>query len=157
MKLHDWAIRWNVPKEAIAELRALLGVIYTKQVLNVSKSEASVLNDVRLEAAQKGCHLWRNNNGALYSKDGQFVRFGLANDSEKINKVIKSADLIGIKPILITEAHIGKTIGQFVSRETKKPDWKYTGTERERAQLHWAELITSFGGDACFTTGVGTI
>jgi hypothetical protein len=52
---------------------------------------------------------------------------------------------------------VGYTIGQFVSREIKIPGWKFQNTEREQAQLKWAELIISLGGDACFTTGVGTL
>jgi len=50
--------------------------------------------------------------------------------------------LIGIKPG-----------GQFVSREVKRPGWRYTGTEREVAQLRWIEIVTALGGDAKFTTG----
>lgn len=119
--------------------------------------ESDVLNRVKLEAARKGVHLWRNNVGGIYAADGTFFRYGLANESKKINAIIKSADLIGIRPIVITEAMVGLTIGQFISREIKAPDWKYRGTERERAQLAWAELILSLGGDASFATNEGTI
>lgn len=120
-------------------------------------SESGVLSDIRLEASQLGCRLWRNNVGATYTQSGQFMRFGLANDSAALNRAIKSADLIGIKPVLITQAHLGTVIGQFLSREVKHPGWKYAGTERERAQLAWAELINSLGGDACFAVGRGTL
>lgn len=120
-------------------------------------SESGISSDIRLEASQLGYRLWRNNVGAAHTSTGQFIRFGLANDSTQLNRVIKSADLIGIRPILITPAHVGMTIGQFISREVKKPSWKYTGTERERAQLAWAELVNSLGGDACFTIGRGTL
>jgi len=121
------------------------------------KSESGTLSDIRLEASQHGCRLWRNNVGATYTQSGQFMRYGLANDSAALNIAIKSADLIGIRPVLITQQHLGKTIGQFLSREVKHAGWRYTGTNRERAQLAWAELINSLGGDACFTTGRGTI
>jgi len=120
-------------------------------------SESGVSSEIRLEASQLGARLWRNNVGALLTPSGQFMRFGLANDSAQLNRVIKSADLIGIRPIVITPEHVGQTIGQFISREVKNPDWKYTGTDRERAQLAWAELVNSLGGDACFTTGRGTL
>jgi hypothetical protein len=52
---------------------------------------------------------------------------------------------------------VGMTIGQFVSREIKGSDWKFTGNERETAQLRWIELITGMGGDACFATDEGTL
>ena len=120
-------------------------------------SESGISSDIRLEASQRGYRLWRNNVGATYTPSGQFIRFGLANDSAQLNKAIKSADLIGIRPVLITQEHVGLTIGQFISREVKHPGWRYTGIERERAQLAWAELINSLGGDACFTTGRGTL
>lgn len=120
-------------------------------------SESGILSEIRLEASQAGCRLWRNNVGATYTPTGQFIRFGLANDSTQLNQVIKSADLIGIRPILITSQHIGQIIGQFISREVKNPSWKYKGTAREKSQLAWADLINSLGGDACFATGKGTI
>ena len=120
-------------------------------------SESGVLSDIRLEASQCGCRLWRNNVGATYTKRGDFLRYGLANDSEALNKAVKSADLIGIKPVFITPAHVGTIIGQFISREVKHPAWSYTGNERERAQLAWAEIINELGGNACFATGRGTL
>lgn len=120
-------------------------------------SEAGILSDIRLEASELGARLWRNNVGATYTPTGQFIRYGLANDSAVINRSIKSADLIGIRPILITKAHVGMIIGQFISREVKHPNWRYTGNDRERAQSNWAELILSLGGDACFAIGRGTL
>lgn len=120
-------------------------------------SESGISSDIRLEASELGYRLWRNNVGATYTPSGQFIRFGLANDSTQLNRVIKSADLIGIRPILITQEHVGLIIGQFISREVKHPGWVYKGTERERAQLAWAELVNSLGGNACFTTGRGTL
>jgi hypothetical protein len=90
-------------------------------------------------------------------QDGNFIRYGLANESKNVNKQIKSADLIGIRAVRIENHMIGLTIGQFVSREIKSASWKYTGTEREQAQLRWAKLIASFGGDACFATAEGTL
>ena len=119
--------------------------------------EIEIQNKIKLEASKIGARLWRNNVGATYTSTGGFIRYGLANDSLTLNKMIKSADLIGIKPILITQEHVGRVIGQFVSRETKIPGWHYSGSDHERAQLAWAELIISLGGDACFATGEGTL
>ena len=158
MQLDAWAARWRIPQDAITELKRTLGIAHSgTHVKTADYSESAVQNLVRLEASQKGCRLWRNNVGATYTKDGAFLRYGLANESSAVNKLVKSADLIGIRPVIITPAMIGLTLGQFVSREVKTSNWHYTGTEREQAQLRWAEMITSFGGDACFAVGTGTI
>ena len=121
------------------------------------QSEAAVQALVRLEASAMGIALWRNNVGVLKDERGVPVRYGLANDSSQVNANFKSADLIGIRPVFITPAHVGLVLGQFVSREVKAPGWRYTGTEREAAQLAWLELVRRYGGDAAFATGVGSL
>ena len=120
-------------------------------------SESKIQSLLRLEAVRVGARLWRNNVGACYTREGAFLRYGLANDSSVMNAQIKSADLIGIRPVMITPADVGRVIGQFVSREVKPSNWRYAGTPREQAQLAWAELILSMGGDACFVTGEGSL
>lgn len=154
MQLFLWASKWGVPSQAIEELKELYGINITNSGRN--DTETTVSNMVKLEASQKGMRLWRNNVGAI-NTGGSFIRFGLANESSSINKKIKSADLIGIRPIKISQKHMGVTIGQFVSREIKSSQWRFTANERELAQLAWAELISSFGGDACFATSEGTL
>jgi hypothetical protein len=116
----------------------------------MNENELSAL--VRLEAEKQGMRLWRNNVGATYTKEGNFIRYGLANDSKQLNSVVKSADLIGVKPIRITSEMIGKVIGQFVSYEIKNPHWVYRGTPHEMSQHRWLELIKMLGGDARFIT-----
>jgi hypothetical protein len=116
-----------------------------------------VQSRVRLEASRKGVTLFRNQVGAMYDERGNFVRFGLANDSAQLNSRIKSADLIGMRPIVITAEMVGRTVGQFVSRECKRGDWSFTGDEHELAQLAWAAFVTSMGGDAAIVNGEGTL
>ena len=153
----DWAARWGVHPNAMAELQQrMLGLDGTPGAVT-GKSEAAVQSQVRLEASRKGGRLWRNNVGAGYAEDGSFMRWGLANDSAQVNKVIKSADLIGLRPVLIEPKHVGLVIGQFVSREVKAAGWRYTGTDREVAQLNWTTLVNTLGGDAAFATGEGTL
>lgn len=111
---------------------------------------------VRLEAPRYGVWLGRNNVGALLDKRGVPVRYGLANESKQMNEVMKSGDLIGIRAVLIQPWHVGTTIGQFVSRECKRPGWTYRGDAHETAQANWAALVTKYGGDAKFATGEGS-
>lgn len=154
----QWAIRHGVSHIALAELRAMMGVdTNVATVATKPGSEAAVQQLIRLEASRVGARIWRNNVGACKDETGRMIRYGLCNDSAALNKRIKSHDLIGIRPVLITPAHVGHTIGQFISREVKAPGWTYRGTEREVAQLAWTNMITSLGGDACFATGEGTL
>ena len=93
---------------------------------------------------------------ALEVKDerGVPIRFGLANTSKAVNGELKSGDLIGIRPVLITPDMVGKVIGQFVSRECKESHWKYNPRDtRDVAQGRWAALVNSLGGDAKVTVG----
>ena len=117
------------------------------------KSEDEVQAIVRLKYAQHNIVLWRNNTGALKDANGRLVRYGLCNDSAALNRSLKSSDLIGIAPRVITQADVGKTIGQFIARECKPEGWGYKGTEREIAQRRFIELVNSLGGNAGFTTG----
>lgn len=158
MNLEQWGIKWGVPAAALQDLRQSWGVLGRDEPPEAAgKSEAWAQSMVRLEASQKGMRLWRNNVGALQDERGVPVRYGLANHSKQINEVLKSGDLIGIRPVLVTPVWLGCTLGQFVSREIKEPGWRYTGTEREVAQLKWLQLVNSLGGDAAFATGTGTL
>jgi hypothetical protein len=160
MNLSTWVARWRIPAQAMDELRQIFGIPdlhVVESSINNEISETALINLIKLEASRKGARLWRNNVGATYGEGGSYIRFGLANESAAVNKIIKSADLIGIKPVLITPDMVGKIIGQFISREVKSPGWHYTGTEREQAQLRWAHLIISLGGNACFATSDTTI
>jgi hypothetical protein len=157
MNLNEWAIKWGVPFEAVEDLRRSMGTVNTDPIPQVGESETAVQTRVRLEASRIGGRLWRNNVGAGKLQEGSFLRWGLANESKEMNKIIKSSDLIGLKPVLITSEHIGQVIGQFVAREVKPEAWRYGATEREQAQLKFLELVASLGGDAAFANGEGTL
>lgn len=152
-----WAMRHGVSQAALADLVRELTVATPSAPNAEPHSEDWVQAQVRLEAARAGVGLWRNNVGALRDENGRMVRYGLANDSKQVNEVIKSADLIGCRPVVITQAHVGHTIGQFVSREIKRGDWKWTGSKREHAQARWATLVTKLGGDAKIVNCTGTL
>ena len=148
MNLYKWSIKWGISIEAVADLKQQMGLNGTppSPLSEPVTSEAGVSKMVRLEAAHKSKILWRNNVGAFSDDSGNFIRYGLANDSAAMNKRIKSHDLIGIGDG-----------GQFLSRECKAPGWRYTGSAREKAQLKYLELVLSMGGDAAFATGEGTL
>jgi hypothetical protein len=152
-KLHEWAIRHGVNINALHELNMMLGTVedeYLPEIPERIQTETDVQSMLRINIGKVGGRLWRNNRGAGYLEDGSFIRWGLANDTTHMNEVIKSHDLIGIKPVLISPDMVGSVIGQFWSREAKPPGWRYTGTPRETAQAAWSDLITSLGGDARF-------
>lgn len=152
--LMQWAARWNIPTPAIHDLRLfVLGLDGGPGNPAEGLSEAAVQSRVRVAASRRGMRLWRNNVGAFHdAAAGIHVRYGLANDSKAMNESVKSADLIGIDPVLITPQHVGQTIGQFVSFECKHEGWKYTGNPREQAQERWAQIVTSLGGVGRFIT-----
>lgn len=159
MTLTQWAIRHGVSAQALHELETLMGLHggHVMPAGHEGVSESAVSAAVRLEAGQKGIHLWRNNVGVLEDATGRPVRYGLANDSKELNKRLKSGDLIGWRRRLIGPEHVGTVIAQFVSRETKRVGWQYKGDAHEQAQLAWANLVLAAGGDAAFCTGVGTL
>ncbi len=159
MNLNQWALKWGVPFEAVEDLRREMGEIDPFDIPNYipGESEAAVQAKVRLEASRKGARLWRNNVGGAYTLEGTFLRYGLCNSSEAENKAIKSSDLIGLRPVRIEQHHVGHIFGIFVAREVKPANWQYTGTDREKAQLKFLEIVASLGGDATFTVGEGTL
>jgi hypothetical protein len=151
----QWAVRHNIPFGALMELHAMF---YPPELQSEpdpdGRMESYSQSLIRRAAPRAGWSLFRNNVGALKSEAGTWVRFGLCNDSPQMNAVVKSADLIGLRPVLILPEHVGTTIGQFVSIEAKHPGWKPgEDTKREKAQTAWAGLIRSKGGLAVFSTG----
>jgi hypothetical protein len=125
MTLDDWSEQYPAAARALWSL-----LTPTSPAPPGAGSEARVQSAVRLEAASKGYWLGRNNSGALLDQRGVPVRFGLGNDSAAVNRVMKSADLIGIGPN-----------GQFVSVEVKRP-----GGVIHPAQHAWAALVNRRGG-----------
>lgn len=156
--LYQWGADWRIPFEALRDLQRRMGVYPDESDTSArSGSEAAVQAALRVEASKVGARLWRNNVGVLTDSRGIPVRYGLANDSAETNRVMKSGDLIGIKPVTVAQHMVGWTLGVFLSREVKRPGWRYSGSEREQGQLRWAEHVLALGGDACFVTGPGTL
>lgn len=114
-------------------------------------SESAIQQRVRLEAARRGWLIWRNNVGACVDQNGRHIRYGLANESAAMNETIKSSDLIGIQPVLITPEMVGTVVGVFTAIECKHGGWKLTaGDKRGKAQAAFHDLVRSVGGKAWF-------
>jgi hypothetical protein len=161
VNLSTWAKKWNVPDEALLDLRTQLGLMHFAVEPSIKPtgkhgSETRQQDLVRLEAPTKNVWLTRNNVGALIDDRGVPVRYGLWNESKQQNTVTKSSDLIGIKPILIGPHHVGQVIGQFVAREMKHEGWHFTGDKHEQGQLNFINFVLAKGGDAAFATGPGS-
>ena len=118
-------------------------------------SEGANQNRIRDHFAQQGVRLFRNNSGVLPNERGRPVRYGLANDSAELNRQIKSSDLIGWRPLLITPDMVGQVVAQFASVEVKDDDWQfprptnrseYARCDAQRRWLRMALADGAFGG-----------
>jgi len=155
MNLIEWSKRWNLPPLALIELNEMFGT--DRNNAPVEMSESAVQQRIRLKESQKGNRLFRNNVGAFKAENGGMVRYGLANESKSMNKVLKSSDLIGITRVLITQEHVGEIMGVFTAYEVKEATWSYKGTNHEVAQWNFLSLISSLGGIARFITDAGDL
>lgn len=149
MTFDEWSARWHLPAAALADLAT---VQWESAPPAADGSEAAVQANVRLKAATMDGHLWRNNVGALRTEGGAYVRFGLANDSPKLNAVLKSHDLVGWRRRLIAPADVGSIIGQFWSVEVKPPNWRQSSDKRYPGQSRWGALVERNGGLSQFVT-----
>lgn len=153
--LLEWQRKHGITAEALADLVTMVGLDVPRSTEDTP--EARVQDEARLLASKMGWRLFRNNVGVLKDERGVPVRYGICNDSPAMNKRIKSSDLIGIRPVVITPDMVGSTIGQFVAREIKRTGWKYKGTEHEEAQLAFGTLVIGLGGDFKFWNGEGDL
>ena len=137
-RLLQWAMRWQVPAAALDELMSMDDIDDSG---TVGPSEMSVLKKCRLQADVLGGVLWRNNSGATFDKNGRMIRYGLGNDSKKLNRDYKMPDLVGIR-----------RDGRFWSAEIKRPGWSGVSNDREKAQANAGRHIESLGGLFTFAT-----
>lgn len=115
--------------------------------------ESGTTSHVRLEAAQKGVLLLRNNSGGCYDDTGRFIRYGLGSFTEKDQKA--SSDFIGITPMLIMPDMIGRIVGVFTAVEMKAENWKfYQSDKRALHQKNFHDMIAQHGGFAGFARNV---
>lgn len=91
------------------------------------------MNGVLLRLSKDGYMVWRNNTG----------KFRAMNDPQRIVTVgqVGSADIIGVRPIVITADMVGKTIGQAVAVEVKTDKGRQSD-----AQKLWQQAFERHGG-----------
>lgn len=166
MSLLEWLVKWNIPPLALKELCETCVHVGLPEDDTPEGVEAPVQRDLRLEAARMGKYLFRNNKGAGRMESGNFVRYGLANDSKKLSDTVKSADLIGLETLFVTMEMVleavaqglpGYKVGRFLSVEAKKPSWKFSGSLEDMAQLKWATFVNDTGGRAIITNKAGVL
>lgn len=157
--IRTWIADWGFPAAAAVDLTRRLVTVATLERDRdgePDKSEAYVDSQAVLEAeGRSDVLLFRNNVGALKDDTGRVVRYGLLNESARINRAIKSGDRIGIYRKLIKPEDVGTYVGQFLSIEMKKLAWKkvHLSDPHEAAQAAWAALINNYGGIARFHSG----
>jgi len=116
-------------------------------------NEAAVQNHIRMEAARLGDECWRNNVGVLVDATGRPVRYGLANDSKKLNQSIKSSDLIGITSLVVMPEMVGQVLGVFTAVECKHSNWRFNpSSTHDLAQAKFHDIVRRAGGLAGFAT-----
>jgi hypothetical protein len=115
--------------------------------------ESATTSHVRLDAANQGISLFRNNSGAWRDESGRLIRYGLGSFT-KADKVA-SSDFIGITPVFITPDMVGKVLGVFTAVEMKPSDWKFLQSdERALHQSNFHAIVKKAGGFAGFATCV---
>lgn len=116
-------------------------------------SERKIQSEILLALADHGLTCWRNNVGtgwagkALKRADGSV----LVQDARPLHAGLckGSSDLIGLRPLVITEAMVGQTLAQFVALEVKQPGRSPTPDQR-----HFIEFVSEHGGLARVVRGV---
>jgi len=113
-------------------------------------NESELQQFVQITSPKYGCILMRNNSGACVDETGRMVRYGLGHTSPK--QQFKSADLIGITKVLITQEMVGTYIGVYTAFEIKKPEWKPTKKldAHEIKQKNFLDWVTANGGISAF-------
>jgi len=99
-----------------------------------------IIHSTQIAMSKAGSRVFRNNCGALQDKNGQWVRFGVANPG--------GSDLIGWTPIKIHKNMIGKTIAVFTAVEAKT---RYGHTTEE--QSNFIMQVNKQGGIAFIADG----
>lgn len=100
------------------------------------------MHNIQLEASELGVKLFRNQTGTYKLADGRYLTSGLC---------VGSSDLIGWKPLEITQEMVGKTFAQFTAVEVKSPKEKGKKAQPTVEQARFIDAIIGAGGMAFCT------
>ena len=92
--------------------------------------ETKIQNKIMMEMSKKGYLVWRNHVGLFKTMDGRTVNIGIKG----------SADLMAVKPTVITPDMVGQTVAVFVAVEVKTA----TGRQSE-PQKKWQNAVEKLG------------
>lgn len=166
MTFDEWAIKH--PGAAADLLYMMADAAPLPSDVKQDSREDGAQQRARMMAGERGWVLWRNNVGATpheqhvtcprcrfaFVEKLRPLRYGLCNDSDRINQKFKSSDLIGIKPVRIEQHHVGTVIGQFIAVEVKAPGVPITLKDaQQQGQAAFGALVERFGGSFEFSHG----
>ena len=103
----------------------------------MARSESNIQAELFVKHNKNG-RVFRNNTGTATTKDGRYIRFGLA---------VGSGDLIGWETIEVTPEMVGEKIARFLSVEVKRGKGGVISAE----QQNWSDLVNKHGGRAIIT------
>ena len=119
-------------------------------------SERRIQSEIMLAASDAGLTLWRNNVGQGWTGKAQRLADGsvLIRDPRPLHAGLckGSSDLIGLKPIVVTEEMVGHTIAQFSAVEVKSKRGRVTAD-----QQRFLDFVNSVGGLPIVARGVGDL
>lgn len=119
-------------------------------------SEKAIQSAVMLAASQAGFTIWRNNCGMAWAGDATRLKDGsvLIRNPRPLHVGLckGSADLIGLKPVVVTEEMLGRTLAQFAAIEVKTPRGKLS-----EHQARFLAFVESKGGLALLARSVRDI
>jgi len=107
-------------------------------------TEHDIQNNIRLSLAKLNIYTERINAGRFYggkviAHDGK--RMVLENPTQVMGALPGTSDLIGFRPLQITQEMVGKIVAQFIAIEVKKPG------ERPRSnQIAYLDMVNKRGG-----------
>lgn len=136
----------------------------------MNRLESSIQREIMLAASNAGMTIWRNNTGTAWQGNKMMLRDAIiilpSGQQIRIDRAVLlqnprpvsfglcpgSSDLIGIRPLVIGDEHLGQRIAQFVALEVKAKGKKPT-----EKQQQFLEFVEQRGGVSAIIRGVSDL